>query len=194
MFSNYFFRWFDDKKTEELRHELEYFPFSFFLGHVRTLPRLVKAPFRYATYAHKYLDVAKRLTTKPLKQAVITASALSLVYTPHLFESNSIDNYSREQFLHDLIRECEKDIRLCLGKSIENEKIFSLTFLQEHGAHVVQLDFTEARLSLKVDPTGQLLKEFIELNNRVLDRFTIEEQKRIGIHVCPGGDFDCSVS
>ena len=70
-----------------------------------------------------------------------------------------------------------------------------MTFVyKEHGAHVVQLDFTEARLSLKVDPTGQLLKEFIELNNRVLDRFTVEEQKRIGIHVCPGGDFDCSVS
>ena len=88
-----------------------------FSGHVRTLPRLIKAPFRYATYAHKYLDVAKRLTTKPVKQAVITASALSLVYTPHLFKSNSIENYSREEFLHDLMRECEKDIRLCLGKS-----------------------------------------------------------------------------
>lgn len=72
---------------------------------------------------------------------------------------------------------------------------FSSTFfLEEHGAHIVQLDFTEARLSLKIDPSGQLLKDFIVLNNRVLDRFTREEQKRIGIHVCPGGDFDSPVN
>ena len=51
------------------------------LGHIRTLPRLVKAPFQYVTYAHKYLDVAKRLTKKPIKQAIITASALSMVYS-----------------------------------------------------------------------------------------------------------------
>jgi 5-methyltetrahydropteroyltriglutamate--homocysteine methyltransferase len=67
-------------------------------------------------------------------------------------------------------------------------------FFLEHGAAVVQLDFTEARLSLKIDPTGQLLKEFIVINNRVLDRFTYNEQKKIGVHVCPGGDCDSYVS
>jgi hypothetical protein len=86
-------------------------------GHVRTLPRLVKAPFQYVTYACKYVDVAKKLTNKPIKQAVITASALSMVYTPHLLKERQIPNYSREQFLKDLIDECEKDIRLCLGES-----------------------------------------------------------------------------
>ena len=89
--------------------------FLFVLGHVRTLPRLVKAPFQYATYAYKYLDVAKKLTDKPIKQAVITASALSLVYAPHLLKTYHIENYSHEQFLKDLVNECEKDIRLCLG-------------------------------------------------------------------------------
>ena len=84
---------------------------------MRTLPRLVKAPFRYATYAYKYLDVAKKLTKKPIKQAVITASALSLVYAPHLLKTYHIENYSHEQFLKDLINECEKDVRLCLGNS-----------------------------------------------------------------------------
>lgn len=87
-----------------------------FQGHVRTLPRLSKTPFRYATYAYKYLNIAKRLTSKPIKQAVITASALSLVYAPHLLKSSAISNYSHQQFLNDLTRECEKDIRLCLGK------------------------------------------------------------------------------
>ena len=45
-----------------------------------------------------------------------------------------------------------------------------------------------------MDPSGQLLKEFITLNNRVLDRFSAEDQKKIGVHVCPGGDGDCCVS
>ncbi|CAF1136129.1 unnamed protein product [Rotaria sordida] len=123
----------------------------------------------------KFTDVAKRLTNKPVKQAVITASALSMVYAPHLLNSGHIDNYSHEEFLKDLTDECERDIRLCL----------------EYGAHVVQLDFTEARLSLKVDPSGRLLKDFIAINNRVLDRFNANEQKKIGVHVCPGGDLDC---
>lgn len=64
----------------------------------------------------------------------------------------------------------------------------------EHGAHVVQLDFTEARLSLKVDPTGKLLKDFIKINNRVLDRFNANEKTKIGVHVCPGGDLNYTVS
>lgn len=35
-----------------------------------------------------------------------------------------------------------------------------------------------------------MLLQFIELNNRVLDRFSAEERKNIGIHTCPGGDCD----
>jgi len=116
-----------------------------------------------------------------------------MVYAPHLLKTSEIEHYSHEQFLTDLIHECEKDIRLCLGK-IQFSILNKLCFLLEYGAHVVQLDFTEARLSLKIDPTGQLLKDFIAINNRVLDRFTPEEQKKIGVHVCPGGDCDCYVS
>ncbi|CAF1100452.1 unnamed protein product, partial [Didymodactylos carnosus] len=144
------------------------FQLTFSDGHKRTLPRLIKAPFHFATYAYRYLNVAKQFTSKPIKQAVITASALSMVYSPILLSMGAIENYTREQFLVDLYNECEKDIRMCL----------------------VQMDFTEARLSLKIDPTGQLLKEFILINNKVLDRFTREEQKKIGVHVCPGGDCD----
>ena len=39
-----------------------------------------------------------------------------------------------------------------------------------------------------------MLGQFIELNNRVLDRFTAEERKNIGIHTCPGGDCDATHS
>jgi len=34
------------------------------------------------------------------------------------------------------------------------------------------------------------LRQFVELNNAVLDRFTAEERAKIGVHTCPGGDQD----
>ena len=39
-----------------------------------------------------------------------------------------------------------------------------------------------------------MLGHFIELNNRVIDRFSAEERKNIGIHTCPGGDCDSTHS
>jgi 5-methyltetrahydropteroyltriglutamate--homocysteine methyltransferase len=47
---------------------------------------------------------------------------------------------------------------------------------------------------VKLDPSKGLLNAFIDLNNRVLDRFTPEERERIGIHTCPGGDQDSTHS
>ena len=35
----------------------------------------------------------------------------------------------------------------------------------------MQIDFTEARLALKIDPTGNLLASFVDLNNLALARF-----------------------
>jgi len=59
----------------------------------------------------------------------------------------------------------------------------------------VSIDFTEGRLACRADSrnpwTGRnMLPHFIELNNRVLDRFTAEERANIGVHTCPGGDCD----
>jgi len=65
-------------------------------GHVRQLPRLTAGPFRYTTYADEYLEVARRHARVPVKQAVISASALSLLY-PH----DGIEGYSREAFIED---------------------------------------------------------------------------------------------
>ena len=56
------------------------------------------------------------------------------------------------------------------------------------------MDFTEARLSLKLDPSGGLLQQFIGLNNRVLSQFSAPERLRIGVHTCPGGDQDATHS
>jgi len=117
--------------------------------------------------------VAKRYTRTPLKQAVISASALSLLYP-----QEGIEGYSKEEFLHDLVHEAEADIRTCL----------------EQGAYKVQIDFTEGRLSVKIDPSCGLLRQFISLNNRVLSRFSPEERPRIGVHTCPGGDQDSTHS
>jgi 5-methyltetrahydropteroyltriglutamate--homocysteine methyltransferase len=58
----------------------------------------------------------------------------------------------------------------------------------------VQIDFTEGRLSIKLDPSGDLLRDFVALNNRVLDRFSADERARIGVHTCPGGDQDSTHS
>jgi methionine synthase II (cobalamin-independent) len=142
-------------------------------GHVRQLPRLTSGPFRYAVHADEYLEEARKYATMPVKQAVISASALSLLYP-----QGGIASYSRDAFLEDLVREAVADIRGSLQK----------------GAYNVQVDFTEARLSLKLDPTKGLLKAFVDLNNRVLDHFSPEEQTRIGIHSCPGGDRDATHS
>lgn len=142
-------------------------------GHVRQLPRLTRGPFHYSTYAEVYLRDALRTATRPVKQAVISASALSLLYP-----QTGIDGYSREEFLSDLSSEAEKDIRRSL----------------DGGAHCVQIDFTEARLSLKLDPSGGLLRSFVELNNGVLRRFAADDRARIGVHTCPGGDQDSTHS
>jgi 5-methyltetrahydropteroyltriglutamate--homocysteine methyltransferase len=62
------------------------------------------------------------------------------------------------------------------------------------GAEKVQIDFTEGRLAVKIDPTGNLLHDFIDLNNLALNRFSIADRKRIGVHTCPGGDCDSTHS
>jgi 5-methyltetrahydropteroyltriglutamate--homocysteine methyltransferase len=142
-------------------------------GHTRQLPRLASGPFRYGKHAGEYVRRAKPYTKRPLKQAVISASALSLLYP-----GDGIAGYPREKFVQDLIDEAAADIRSAL----------------DAGAETVQIDFTEGRLSLKLDPSGGLLKSFVELNNKVLDRFSESERARIGVHVCPGGDHDSTHS
>jgi len=149
------------------------FQIPFAAGHVRRMPRLTHGPFRYRRYADSFLEVAQRHATVPVKQAVISPSALSLMYP-----AEGIPGYPREQFIQDLLREHELEVRRCL----------------ERGAHAVQIDFTEGRLSMKVDPTGHLLNSFIDLNNLALSRFSAEERRRIGVHTCPGGDRDSTHS
>ena len=146
-------------------------PFS--AGHVRRMPRLTGGPFKYKRYADAYLDVAMRYAHRPLKQAVISPSALSLMYP-----AAPIPGYPREQFIDDLLAEHDREIRRCFEKE----------------AYKVQIDFTEGRLAMKIDPSGHLLHSFIDLNNLALSRFSPEDRQRIGVHTCPGGDRDSTHS
>jgi methionine synthase II (cobalamin-independent) len=144
-------------------------------GHNRQLPRLTGGPFRYKTYAADTLAKSIGFATKPMKQAVIAPSMLALLYPL----DEEVPGYSRAAFEDDLVNECEQDLR----------KAF------DAGAARVSIDFTEGRLATRADPrnpwTGAgMLPHFIDLNNRVLDRFTPEERVNIGVHTCPGGDRD----
>ncbi len=144
-------------------------------GHHRQLPRLTGGPFRYKTYASEFVTKNRALTDRPLKQAVISPSMMMLLYPLE----EKLPDYPREQFLADVCDEVEKDIRGCFAA----------------GARRVSIDFTEGRLANKNDArnpwTGKdMLQEFIDLNNRVIDRFSAAERANIGVHTCPGGDND----
>lgn len=149
------------------------FIIPFAAGHSRRMLRLVHGPFRYKRYADSYLDIALRHAHVPVKQAVISPSALSLMYP-----ANGLPDYSREEFIEDVLREHETEVRRCLRK----------------GAHSVQIDFTEGRLAMKVDPSGALLTSFVDLNNLALARFSDSDRMRLGVHTCPGGDRDSTHS
>jgi methionine synthase II (cobalamin-independent) len=144
-------------------------------GHHRQLPRITEGPFRYKTYASEFVAKNKAIASHPVKQAVISPSMMMLLYPLE----GGVNGYSREEFLEDCVNEAEKDIRRCF----------------DAGAVRVSVDFTEGRLANKNDSrnpwTGKnMLQEFIDLNNRLFDRFTAEERQNIGIHTCPGGDCD----
>ena len=144
-------------------------------GHHRQLPRITGGPFRYKTYASEFVKKNRAIATHDVKQAVIAASMMMLLYPL----DGEVDGYPRDAFLDDVVDEVEKDIRQCF----------------DAGAVRVSVDFTEGRLANKNDSrnpwTGKdMLQEFIDLNNRVFARFSAEERRNIGVHTCPGGDMD----
>ena len=144
-------------------------------GHHRQLPRLTGGPFRYKTFASEFVEKNRAIATRPVKQAVISASMMMLLYPLE----EELEGYPRARFLDDVVGEVEKDIRGCFAA----------------GAERVSIDFTEGRLANKNDArnpwTGKdMLQDFIDLNNRVIDRFSAAERRNLGIHTCPGGDMD----
>lgn len=147
-------------------------------GHHRVVPSLVRAPFRFHAWASDDVRAARALTSLPLKQAVISPSMLSL-----MVPAEGLGEYSREEFLEDVVEGCAEDIRRCFAE----------------GALRVSIDFTEGRLALRRDLrapwTGpEALGGFIDLLNRVLDRLSDSERSAVGVHTCPGNDNDSAHS
>ena len=113
------------------------FKIPFRPGHTRRMPRLTAGPVPLQAVRRQLSRRREAVRPRrPLKQAVISPSALSLMYP-----AEGIPGYSREQFIDDLLAEHETEIRRCFEK----------------GAYKVQIDFTEGRLAMKVDPSGHLL-------------------------------------
>ncbi|KIK56181.1 hypothetical protein GYMLUDRAFT_1016898 [Collybiopsis luxurians FD-317 M1] len=167
--------------------------FPFDDGHHRQIPRVARGPFntksnisasRYNTYAWQNFKLSVAQSKGyPMKQTVISPSMMYLLYP----FAEEVPGYPRQQFMNDIVNECEKDIRGCFAA----------------GAKRVSIDFTEERLpgrtALKNDPgnpwtKARLIDTFVDLNNRVLDRFTPAERINIGIHTCPGADCDSNHS
>lgn len=142
-------------------------------GHSRRLPRLTSGPFRYERRADIFLEQALKYARVPVKQAVVSPSLLSFLYP-----KSGIAGYPRWQFIKDVINEHVNEVRRCL----------------DLGAHKVQIDFTEGRLSLKVDPSGEMLESLVEMINTGLQHFSETECQRIGVHTCPGSDLDATHS
>ncbi len=142
-------------------------------GHKRIIPYLTKGPFKYQISADVFLQRALKYTTVPVKQAVISPAMISFAYP-----NEGIPNYNRREFIKDLLSEHVGELKRCI----------------KLGAHTVQIDFTEGRFSLKLDPTGELLLNMVELINSGLENFSQEELKKIGLHTCPGSDKDTTHS
>ena len=70
------------------------FRIPFAAGHERRMLRLTAGPFRYRRYADSFLRHAQRYASVPVKQAVISPSALSLMYP-----AEGIRGYTREEFI-----------------------------------------------------------------------------------------------
>lgn len=57
---------------------------------------------------------------------------------------------------------------------------------QRYADSYLDVAITESRIAMKIDPSGNLLNSFIDLNNLALSRFSAEERKRIGCIPAPG--------
>jgi methionine synthase II (cobalamin-independent) len=143
-------------------------------GHHRVIPSLAQAPFEFRGWAADDVRVAREITSLPLKQAVISPSMLSL-----MVPDGGLGEYSRADFLEDVVKGCAEDVRRCFAA----------------GASRVSIDFTEGRLALRRDVRApwagpNALRGFIDLMNQVLDRLGPELRSAVGVHTCPGNDND----
>jgi hypothetical protein len=84
------------------------------------------------------LSFRKTLTIKKGEKSLKSGTTASEAVI-HLGMSHDLSDLLK--VFEDLVKESATDIRGCL----------------DHGAHCVQIDFTEGRLAVKLDPSGKLL-------------------------------------
>ena len=119
------------------------FKIPFAAGHFRQLPRLTGGPPPLRASAPTPFWTWLSTCPCPVKQAVISPSALSLLYP-----ADDIPGYSREEFIEDLLREHETDVRSCLRKGRDSSNRF-------HGGAPGR----------ETGPVRKPLSSFIEMNN-----------------------------
>ncbi|WP_232225474.1 uroporphyrinogen decarboxylase/cobalamine-independent methonine synthase family protein [Leucobacter salsicius] len=154
-------------------------------GHHRVIPRLAQAPFAFRGWAADDVAAARRLTSLPIKQAVVSPSMLSLMWPEGegTLTGGGLAEYSRTDFLDDVVAGCAEDIRRSFAA----------------GAARVTIDFTEGRLALRRDLRAPwagpaALTGFIDLMNRVLALLPEGLRSAVGVHTCPGNDQDSAHS
>ena len=114
------------------------------------------------------------MRTCRVKQAVISPSALSLMYP-----ADGIPGYSREQFIDDLLREHETEIRRCLheGRAQGADRL--------HGRPSRDEDRSVRASAATASSTSTTWR---------CRASRPRSAQRIGVHTCPGGDRDSTHS
>lgn len=135
---------------------------SFEDGHTRRLPLLVKRPkLRESSVGH-FREAKALAKARPLKAAIISASALALAY------QKDVPGYPKEAFVEDVLNYLETDARKLLRA----------------GASHVQIDVTEAPILFQLAGRDGV-RQVVDLNNELLKRLPREKTH---VHVCFGSD------
>ncbi len=104
------------------------FKLPFAAGHTRRWPKLTSGPFRFLTYGYDFLGLALKYAHVPVKQAVISPSALSLMYP-----AENLPGYTREEFIGE--ERGQIGIHTCPGSDRDS-------------THSAQVDYAELLPSL----------------------------------------------
>jgi 5-methyltetrahydropteroyltriglutamate--homocysteine methyltransferase len=112
------------------------FKLPFAAGHTRRWPRLTGGPFRFLMHGYDFLDRGMKYAHVPVKQAVISPSALSLVYP-----AENLPGYSREEFIKDLLGEHSEEERRHIG-------VHTCPGSDRDSTHSAEVDYAELLPSL----------------------------------------------
>ena len=151
------------------------------LRHLRRRPRPPAAqadrrPVPLQDLCRRHAEEVDRLRHKPMKQAVIAPSMLALLY-PLQDEVAGLPAGRRSR------RTWSTSARRTSARPSRPARRASRSTSPRAG-------WPRGPTRATRGPAPGCCPHFIELNNRVMARFTADERRNIGIHTCPGGDRD----